>query len=190
MEDSEELLSEERIQLRSVEDYINQRNRDAVQAIADVQSAKQSKEHQASNLSNVDMQIDELSSRDSSLVEELAGLGESRISLGTERENIVVELDNLKIESEEITERRNEVKAMQQARELDAAKSQARSQALRDNFDQLESQISRIESSLARKREEYALAEEEIEEALRSLSNKVFKKLKHTYMKKMQLTKS
>ena len=109
------------------------------------------------------MQIDELSSRDSSLVEELANLGESRISLGTERENIVVELDNLKIESEEITERRNEVKAMQQARELDAAKSQARSQALRDNFDQLESQISRIESSLARKREEYALAEEEIE---------------------------
>ena len=76
--------------------------------VADVQSAKQSKEHQASNLSNVDMQIDELSSRDSSLVEELAGLGESRISLGTERENIVVELDNLKIESEEITERRNE----------------------------------------------------------------------------------
>ena len=94
VEDSEELLSEERIQLRSVEDYINQRNRDAVQAIADVQSAKQSKEHQASNLSNVDMQIDELSSRDSSLVEELAGL-ESRISLGTTK-NIVVEPDNLK----------------------------------------------------------------------------------------------
>ena len=32
VEDSEELLSEERIQLRSVEDYINQRNRDVAQA--------------------------------------------------------------------------------------------------------------------------------------------------------------
>ena len=55
------------------------------------------------------------------------------------------------------------MKAMQQARELDAAKSQARSQALKDNFNQLESQISRIETSLARKREDYALAEQEIE---------------------------
>ena len=52
---------------------------------------------------------------------------------------------------------------MQQARELDAAKSQARSQALRDNFDQLESQISRIESSLARKEKNTPEAEEEIE---------------------------
>ena len=68
--------------------------------------------------------------------------------MGTERENIIDELENLKIESEDITERRDEMKAMQQqARELDAAKSQARSQALKDNFNQLESQISRIETS-------------------------------------------
>ena len=59
--DTDSILSEERLQLRSTEDYINERNRDAVQAIADVQSAVQSKDHIASNLLNVDTQIDELS---------------------------------------------------------------------------------------------------------------------------------
>ena len=80
--DTDSILSEERLQLRSTEDYINERNRDAVQAIADVQSAVQSKDHIASNLLNVDTQIDELSVRDNGLVEELANLGEARISLG------------------------------------------------------------------------------------------------------------
>ena len=45
---------------------------------------------------------------------------------------------------------------MRQNRKLEA-------RLLRDNFNQLESQISRIETSLARKREDYALAEQEIE---------------------------
>ena len=145
--DSEEIVSEQKIQLRSTEDYINQRNQDAVQAIGDLQAAKQSKDHVSSNLQEVDMQIDEFANRDSSLVEELATLGESRINLANERESVLSELENLKFEAEEITDRRDEMKAMQQARELDAAKSQARSQALKDNFEQIESQLTRVRAS-------------------------------------------
>ena len=54
---------------------------------------------------------------------------------------------------------------MQQARELDAAKSQARSQALKDNFEQIESQLNRVRASLDRKAEDLNTSSLEIEEA-------------------------
>ena len=157
--------TEESARLREIADRLSLQNKETLAAMSAMQQHTNQLQHFNEQRVQNEQKINELDQRERELMRELETLGETRISLGSEKEVQQGELESLQDESSSIGERRDEVMRVHQARQLELAKVEMRSQGTQESLEQTRSQMTRLQANLAKRYEERSRIELEISTA-------------------------
>jgi chromosome segregation protein len=164
------LQRDESIQLRELESRLQGQNKEVLEVLAELQSARQLLGHKTElKQSSVDQQA-QLEKYDRKLVEELSEQGQSRISLDEERERIKKDLEALQDEASSIEDRRGEVFRVHESRKLEHAKIATRAQSLEESFKQASTQLQRLQSTLTRRYDERSRIVQEMDSIVEECS--------------------
>jgi len=165
LDDLEFKQRNESAELNEIDAKLRSQNQDVMQLMGALQTVQQQSKHKFELLESAEAQLKQFIDQYHASVQELAELGENRISLGQERSSIEIELEDIRSESSNVEERRQEVIRMHQNRKVDLAKSEVRAQSLEQSCKQLREQLERLQTGLTRRYHELSKLREDLEMA-------------------------
>ena len=149
----------------AIDERLQSQNKDVIEVMSLLESAKKDLNHKSEQLENTLGAIEDLKQREQQCTETIDTLQVSREALDQERVTSEADLLSLQEESEAVIERRDEYRRMLESKRLDLAKSETRSQALKDGYLNQKAQLELLQNRLSRKYEEKARINDEMQQA-------------------------
>ena len=149
--------------LREVEQRLESKNENVLNALKNKQAAQQSVDHLTSLVRETKERERYLRSSLAMFSSELEELGQARISYGSERENLEFEVGNMKDEAFDVIERSEEVRRQFDGKKMELAQAKAKVAALTDASKSNSDQLERRRSAVARRSEERGRIEKDID---------------------------
>ncbi len=150
----EEAEQKARAELKELDTLLQSKNKDLFKVMSELQSIAQQHSHKQELLNDARQQSAQCEEQGRLFIKEIEDLGKSRLSIGQEKDRLEDEIETLRSDSSSILEQSEEVRRQYDAKNLELAKYDARSQAMLENYEQSKDQLERLKGSFSRRNEE------------------------------------
>jgi chromosome segregation protein len=161
----EHQINTDRQVIAEIDTKLQQQNRDVLEVMSFLQSAQQIVDRKQELIDAALASRDRLQEQEQQYGKELETLSKTRKSYDQELLSNREQLRQIEEESESLVERKEEVRRLHEGKKLELAKSEARAQALRDNFSTTKAQLDLLQNKLSRRYEERTRIEQDLDKA-------------------------